>query len=69
MMMMSQEDFLTNMHFDKTLVIHHFRDIGDVITLYFLVLKRLHQFSCSSHQKQGSPSTINVKSPSLYTSC
>ena len=34
--------------------------IGDVITLYFLVLKCLHQFSCSSHQKQGSPSTINV---------
>ena len=34
--------------------------IGDVITLYFLVLKCLHQFSCSSHQKQGSPNTINI---------
>ena len=33
--------------------------IGDVITLCFLVLKCLHQFSCSSYQKQGSPSTIN----------
>ena len=32
--------------------------IGDVITLCFLVLKCFHQFSCSSHQKQGSPSTI-----------
>ena len=32
--------------------------IGDVITLYFLILKCLHQFSCSSRQKQGSPSTI-----------
>ena len=34
--------------------------IGGVITLYFLVLKCFHQFSCSSHQKQGSPSTILV---------
>ena len=33
-------------------------DISDVITLCFLVLKFLHQFSCSSYQKQGSPSTI-----------
>ena len=33
--------------------------IGDVMTLWFLVLKCLHQFSCSSYQKQGSPSTIH----------
>ena len=33
--------------------------ICDVITLCFLVLKCLHQFSCSSYQKQGLPSTIN----------
>ena len=32
--------------------------IGDVITLCFLVLKCLHQFSCSSCQKKGSPSMI-----------
>ena len=33
--------------------------IGDVIALCFLVLMSVHQFSCSSHQKQGSLSTIN----------
>ena len=33
--------------------------IGDVIILCFLVLKCLHQFSCSSYQEQGLPSTIN----------
>ena len=36
-------------------------DIGDLITLCFLVLKCLHQFSCNSYQKQGSPSTIYVQ--------
>ena len=35
--------------------------ICDVITLSFLVLKCLHQFCCSSPQKQGSPSTIMIK--------
>ena len=35
-------------------------DVTDVINLCFLVLKCLHQFSCSSCQKQGSPSTIIV---------
>ena len=36
-------------------------DIGDVITLCFLVLKCLHQFTCSSYQKQGSPSMIKER--------
>ena len=40
--------------------------IGDVITLCFLVLKYLHQFCCSSYQKQGSPSTIRLFQPSRY---
>ena len=34
--------------------------ITDVITFCFLILKCLHQFSCDSCQKQGSPSTIVV---------
>ena len=36
-------------------------DIGYVITLCFLVLKCLHQFSCRSYQSHGSLSTINVR--------
>ena len=33
---------------------------AEIITFCFLVLKCLHQFSCSSYQKQGSPSTITI---------
>ena len=39
--------------------------IDDVITLCFLVLKCLYQFSCSSYQNQGSPSTIKLLLPTL----
>ena len=40
--------------------------IGDVITFCLLVLRCLHQFSCNSHQKQGSPTTIMGSSPSFW---
>ena len=71
---MSQEVFLINIHdvgkvpphkycflIGQTLVMSlpYETHIGDLITLCFLVLKCLHQFSCSSYQKQGSPSIIN----------
>ena len=43
--------------------------IGDVITLCFLVLKCLHQFSNSFYQKQGLPSTNNVSDIFSLTLC
>ena len=45
------------------------RHIADVITLWFLVLKCLHQFSCSSHQKQAHqvPSMIYSSKPRSKT--
>ena len=67
-MMMSQEGFLTillSILIGQTLVMSSFYEtpIGDVITLYFLVLKCLHQFSCSSYQKHL---LINLLFPFLF---